>query len=345
MNLSLEEKRHAKSVQPNTPCILAADVGGTNANFGVFAYENGQLTLLVSLHARTETIVDFTAAVQQVLERLKKDHSLTPQHACIGAAGLLATDGASLTLTNAPFSINTTALQEKTSLEHVLLINDMQAIGSGIDVIDSRAIKIIRAGSSVKDGTRAIVAAGTGLGKSMLSWHENTYIAHPSEGGHADFPAHNTMEMELQNFVKNQAQTTQPVSWEQLLSGRGIQQIYRFCQWRDVGQSKEQAPEPATIFEQQSEAHCTETFEQFARFYGRCVKNTALETVARGGVYIAGGIAAHNAELFDAPTFHEELRRTYQLRELLDQIPIHVILDYNISLYGAAAYLLRNLPT
>jgi glucokinase len=73
----------------------------------------------------------------------------------------------------------------------------------------------------------------------------------------------------------------------------------------------------------------------FTRFYGRCAKNIALDTLAGGGLYIAGGIAAKNKEIFVSKEFLDEFDRAYRRSEFLRKVPLYVILNYDISLLGA----------
>jgi glucokinase len=173
--------------------------------------------------------------------------------------------------------------------------------------------------------------------------HFNAYVSIPSEGGHGDFPAQNNLEIQLVEFVKKFRGISQPLSYEELLSGRGIESIYLFFrnkqELKDTQYTKEIdiADDKASLISKYKnlDSTCKETFRLFTRFYARCAKNLVLDTLARGGLYIAGGIAAKNKEIFSSKDFAEEFENAYRRIDVLKSIPIYVIMNYDVSLYGA----------
>ena len=147
------------------------------------------------------------------------------------------------------------------------------------------------------------------------------------------------------NLNKNNEKNKGNVSWEDLLSGRGIQRIYNFFRSRqsDIQANHDLVTNgfnPDEIFNNRHiDTHSWHTFQLYSLIYARCAKNFALDTLALGGVYIAGGIAAKNLQLFEQKEFMDEFVNCGKQQELLKNIPIYVITDYDISLYGAAEFM------
>ena len=331
------------------PLYLVGDIGGTNANFAFFLVDGGVPKMLRSMHYKSKDITDFTSVVQDVLAHAHKELGVTITTACLAAAGVISERRDFSKPTNASFAIDVTALIEKTSLRCVTMANDFEVIGYGLDLIDVSSVIPVHRGAQQKKGNKAIIGAGTGLGKCILVWDKdrNYHIPVASEGGHADFAPHTDLDFELVRFIQETEHFTCPVSWEDVLSGNGIQRIYRFFQKRNNSLLAHMSlaangPHPDEIFNSRAlDDHSARTFELYAALYGRCAKNFALDALALGGVYIAGGIAAKNIPLFQQPNFLYEFTACGKQRDILMKMPLFVISDYNVSLYGAFEYMRR----
>jgi glucokinase len=331
------------------PVYLVGDIGGTNANFAFFLIDGGVPKMLRSVHYKSREITDFTVVVQDVLAHGHKELGVTITTACLAAAGVISEQRDFSKPTNASFVIDVGALTENTSLRCVTLANDFEVIGYGLDLIDASSVIPVHRGAQQKKGNKAILGAGTGLGKCILVWDKdrNYHIPVASEGGHADFAPHNELELELVTFIKETENFTCPVSWEDVLSGNGIQRIYRFFKKLNNHQSShasitDKGPHPDEIFNSRTlDDHSARTFELYAALYGRCAKNFALDALALGGVYIAGGIAAKNIPFFQQTSFLQEFTACGKQRAILMTMPLFVIRDYNVSLYGAFEYMRR----
>lgn len=343
-----EEVYVAKSVA-NATVYLVGDIGGTNANFALFMSDGKKPVMIRSLHIKSRDIVDFSATVQDVLNHLHAETGAVVTTACFAAAGVVSEYREYSKPTNANFSIEVNSIKELTGLQCIALANDFEVIGYGLDAIDKASIIPIHRGALQKKGNKAILGAGTGLGKCILVWDKDRdyHIPVASEGGHADFAPHNDLEFELMRFIQESEQFTCPVSWEDVLSGNGIKRIYRFFKKRNkaVASSKaitEDGPHPDEIFNNRLlDDHSARTFELYSTLYARCAKNFALDALALGGVYIAGGIAAKNIPLFQQPAFFQEFVSCGKQHNLLEMMPVFVIGDYNVSLYGAFEYMRR----
>ncbi len=340
-----------KSLKKFSYYVLGIDIGGTNTNLGIAGVENSKPILVFTENYKTKKLDSILPAIQNTLAYAKDNYNIEVDFACIGAAGVVSPSNDSAKLTNVEWNLSSKELIDKTSLNKVSIINDFQTIGYGLNLLDSNNKNDIFQVRSKKSDivssneTKIILGAGTGLGKSILTYDKNfnAYIPIPSEGGHADFPAQDNLEMKLIEYVKKLRGISQPISYEELLSGRGIESIYLFL--RDEQESKEtkytkdivNAIDKAALISKYKnlDKTCKETFHLFTKFYARCAKNFVLDTLARGGLYIAGGIAAKNKEIFTSKEFNKEFENAYNRDDLLKKIPISVIVNYDVSLYGA----------
>jgi len=298
---------------------------------------------------RTNELLSLEPAILQIINYAKENYGIKLINACIGAAGVVSPNQDYVKLTNANWEINTKDLIDKTTLDSAFIINDFEAIGYGINLIDinnTKEVNIIRSVKNEKVGkTKAIIGAGTGLGKSILIYDDksNIYKPIPCEGGHADFPIRNNFELDLINFIKDFRNITKPITNEELVSGRGLENIYRFLKvTKEFGDSQysmeiENSTDIAEAISKYKKVDdlCAETFKLFTKFYSRCAKNFILDSLATGGLYIAGGIAQKNQEIFSTDIFLKEFDNVYRYSKYLKETPIYIILDYDISLKGA----------
>ncbi len=350
--LPFQEQQYQKIIPPGNS-FLVADVGGTNTTLG-FIKENdetptaGKFILLLTLHVQSKAISDFSVLVKEVLDYAQKQHGLTTKKIGIAGAGPVSAIREEIPITKLPWIINARNITEKTGITPVLL-NDFEAVAYGLDVVDKKDIVDVKSGIAVLQGTRVLLGAGTGLGKSILMFDttRKSYVPLPSEGGHSSAALENEQEFALGQFIQEKEQHA-VIAWDDLLTGQGIQNIYQFL--KKTGKYFSNAPatgiqqeilksgyDPALIsLHQDADQLCHDTFELFTRFYARCAKNFALDALAVGGVYLAGGITAKNLSLFQRKVFKDEFIHTKKIQEVLQQIPVYAVKDYNIGLYGAA---------
>lgn len=330
--------------------VLGADVGGTNTNIAVAGIENSKPVLLFSLDFKSQELESLVPAIEETLNYAYKNYNIKINSACFGVAGIVTPNQDLVELTNVDWNISKKELIEKTSLENVLVINDFQAVGYGINLLDSKNINDMFEIKSEKSqehnlSTKAILGAGTGLGKSILVYdkNHNIYVPIPSEGGHGDFPAQNDFEIRLLEFIKELRGISQPITYEELISGRAIESIYLFLQKSqhfdvtDYTNEINGSQDKVNLISKYREVDetCKETFRLFSRFYARCAKNFVLDTMSTGGLYIAGGIAIKNKEIFNSKDFFDEFENAYRRSDILKKVPIHIIVNYDVSLIGA----------
>lgn len=339
-------ERKYDTIPRGSIAFIGADIGGTNSNFGIFIEENQKPRLILSLHAKSQDISDFAQVVKDLLDQLKSSYAISIDHALFASAGVVSPKKDYSKPTNLDFSIDAHAIKQATGLRCVYIVNDFEVIGYGIPFIDQKDLVTINSGKARLHANKAIIGAGTGLGKCIMFFNKTVerYVPVASEGGHADAAFESELEFEFARFIQKAEGMSCNVSWEDVLSGYGIQRMYRFFHSKAAANEHdhdEREPHPDEIFESRNDNHhSAQTFELYTKLYARCAKNFALDALSLGGIYIAGGIAAHNVHLFEQPVFMEQFVNCGKQAHLLKEVPLFVITDYNVSLYGAAYYLL-----
>lgn len=339
------EVMYVEHIDRRFPFFLAGDIGGTNSNFGIFSLDPERPVLVLSLHYKSKNITDFTLFMGELVEYCRAYYEMTFLSACLGAAGIVYPHRVSAQPTNLSLTINTHDIAKVTHIKDIVLINDFEAVALGIELLKEEDIlPINKEGVYRQHAHRGFIGAGTGLGKALSLWHreEHRYLPIASEGGHADAVFYSQEEFALGQFIHDEYVKC-PVSWEMILSGAGIQRIYHFLGTRKDYPETEHTQEIAQTdfnpdrisFYAERDPRSKDTFDLYRTFYARACKNFVLESLALNGIYIAGGIAAKNKQLFFDPLFMGEFARCGKQHKQLAKVPVLLIIDYNVSLYGA----------
>ena len=318
--------------------VLGGDVGGTNTNIAVAGVREGKAVLLYSAHFESRSLSSLLPAIREAIDYGREKYGIEVGRGVVGVAGPV-TDPERAKPTNLPWTVDAGEIKRELGFEEFRIENDFMILGRGIESLKEADLFEAKAGEAEFGETRAVIGAGTGLGKAILVYDGKRYRPVPSEGGHADFPVQDQFDLDLADFIRGGRDT--PASYEDLLSGRGIEGIYDFLREKRGGTEKtgeiEDAVDRAAAISKRrtTDPLCRETFAVYARCFGRCAKNFVLEALATGGLYIAGGIAAKNREVFVMPEFSDEFLNAEKQRPLLERTPVHVITNYDVSLYGA----------
>jgi len=306
--------------------ILAADIGGTNSRFAHFtADEEERLDLVSLVWLKTAEAGSFA----NLLKNLRNsDFPFDPRQADIvgiAVAGPI-TGGVRGNPPLIPWEIDITHAGRDNGFRRSILMNDFVAQAFSCISLLGKSAEIILSGAPEPLSTIAVIGAGTGLGKAMLVPDERGgYSAAPSEGAHACFPFVGEREFAFQRFLIN-ARKIHYATYNHVVSGSGLAAVHQFLTGSHL--------EPAQVAEQ---FHChPETLEWFARFYGRACRNFALETLSRGGLYIAGGVAARNPAIVLHDSFKNEFLDSDTMCNVLAKLPVFLIKDQNSGLWGAA---------
>jgi glucokinase len=326
--------------------ILAGDVGGTKVHLALYNFEGGRLK---AVREQKFPAHEF-GSLDEVVEKFLGDDSEGGAGrsdivaACFGCPGPVR-DGR-LKLTNLPWTLDARDLQRSLRIEHIFLINDLEANGYGIPELAPESIFTLHVGDAAAAGHRGLIAAGTGLGQALLIWDGKAHRPIPSEGGHCDFAARTDREIALLQYLRGTLEGR--VSWERVVSGIGIKNIYAFL--RDVEKIEEpqwlrerMATEDSNAVigrcaEDGSSSLCFETMKTFAAAYGAEAGNIALKVLAMGGIYLGGGIAPKMLKTLGDGGFMQAFLDKGRMSPLLSSIPVRVILDETCALLGAAAF-------
>jgi glucokinase len=325
--------------------ILAGDVGGTKVHLALYNFAQGKLQPVRDQRFPAQQYDGLEKIVLEFLAGGKEKITA----ACFGCPGPVRDNR--LKLTNLPWTLDGRQLAKDLNIEHVFLINDLEANGYGIPELAPEKIFTLHAGDASAVGHRALVSAGTGLGEAVLIWNGLIHQPIPSEGGHADFAARNDIEIELLNYLRTTLKGR--VSWERVVSGMGLKNVYAFL--RDIKKLDEPAwlkdrmakEDPNAVIgecgeKQPGEAGyselCATALEMLVSAYGAEAGNLALKVLAAGGVYLGGGVAPKILHKMQDGAFMKAFLDKGRMSPLLESFPVRIILDEGCALLGAAAY-------
>ncbi len=322
--------------------ILAGDIGGTNSRLGLFS-EAGRL------HLEVEKIYPSRehSGLAEIVTDFLDAQGASVHQAAFGIAGPVLNGVVSTP--NLPWVIDQTELSHQCRIEHVALINDLEAHASGVGDLEPNDFVVLNPGMPLA-GNAALIAAGTGLGEACLYWDGVRHRPFACEGGHADFAPRNEVEIGLLAYLQKKYGR---VSYERILSGRGLKNIYDYL--RDSGSEREppglveelaQASDPAKVISQHGMAEasgiCARVLDIFVSVYGAEAGNLALKLMATSGVFVTGGIVARILPKLSTPAFMLAFAAKGRLQSVLEKIPVKIVTNERVGLIGAARYAVNN---
>jgi glucokinase len=315
--------------------ILAGDIGGTNARLAYFQPQNGDLRLVSETVFPSREFRDFGEIVCKFL----KESSTHPEVACFGIAGPVH-DGRVAT-SNLPWTIEQARLAQQIHLPATLLINDLEASAWGIGGLSAKDFTPLHQVEHAV-GNQAVIAPGTGLGEAGLFWNGKRHEIFACEGGHVDFAPQGDLQIELLRFL---ADRYGHVSYERILSGPGLVNVYEFLRGRG-GEEPENfaanlAHEDVAAAISRAALDGTnplaeEALDLWISVYGAEAGNLALKAMATGGIFLGGGISPKILPKLAGPTFMNSFLQKGRLRPLLENIPVQVVTNDKAGLLGAA---------
>ena len=319
--------------------ILAGDIGGTHTRLALLEARDGRLIIVAE---DTFSSREF-ASLEAVLRKFLASRPLPFAHACFGIAGPVRNGRCDAT--NLPWVVESSLVADELALESVGLINDLEANAWGIAVLEAKDFVVLNQGASDASGNAAIISAGTGLGEAGLHWDGKDHRPFATEGGHSDFAPRNHLEVELLEYLLKQFQR---VSYERVVSGPGLLNIYRFL--RDSGRGEEppwlaeqmRAEDPGAVISRAAlkgtSELCAQALDLFVSVYGAEAGNLALKIMATGGVFLGGGIAPKILQKLMESGFLNAFTAKGRMKPLLHAMPVRVILNDKTALLGAARF-------
>jgi glucokinase len=309
--------------------ILVGDVGGTHARFAVVQpTEAGPWQILHRLDL-AERFATFNDALRSYLERAGV--TPLPRLAAIAVAGPVVAGTARFT--NRGWVISEQGLREA-GFERALLINDFAALALAVDLLDERHLHSIGPEvQGLEGGTITILGAGTGFGVSCLARFGDRAVPMASEGGHMSFAPGNAEELAALQLMWKQSEH---VSIERFLSGSGLEHLYRTLEQLGGRTAPELTAAQISAAALRNEAGPRAALSMFCSIYGAAAGDLALAHGARGGVYVAGGIAEKIDQFLIQSPFRRRFEDKGRLTDYVAAIPTRLIVYPDIALLGAA---------
>lgn len=316
--------------------FLAGDIGGTKTLLQLFKAGEERAPLLRKSYPSASY-----AGFSEILDEFLYEAGIRDvTSACFALAGPVA--GRQVKLTNLPWKIDADSLAARFNIARVALINDFEAVGLGVAALGVSDLSMLQQGEAQAHAVRVVVGAGTGLGVAWLTWRDGCYAVHPSEGGHIDFAPTDELQFGLLHYLQ---QRFGHVSYERIVSGPGLVAIYEFL--RDSGRAVpsaelvaalkegDQAAAIARFASDTDEPIARQALEVFVQIYGAFVGNIALAALPRGGIYVAGGIAAKIAAQLQGGGFMRAYLDKGRFSGLLSTLPVAIVTNPQVGLLGS----------
>jgi glucokinase len=308
--------------------VLAADIGGTHARFLLATPHAGALRTLAE---RTLDVADHASVEDAARTFLASAPGVAVDRACLAVAGPVR--GRVARLTNAAWEIDADRVASALSIAHVRVCNDFEAAAAGIGDVRDDGLVTLQDATRDPNGMRVVIGAGTGLGVAYLLPGSAGVVA--GEGGHAGFAPADDEQVELWRFL---ARSLHRVTNEHVLSGAGLVRLYAFASHAE-SPPDDVAREGAAAVVRRADAGDgagRRALRLFASVFGSVAGDHALAVLATGGVYVAGGIAPRLVQRFTDGTFIEAFRRKAPQAALMQAMPVQLVCDARLGLFGAA---------
>ena len=325
--------------------LIAGDIGGTKTVLALFSSDTGPNKPVTQKTFASGSYDSLESIIREFMQSVDVEIS----SACFAVAGPVFSNRAQIT--NLSWVIDAEEIRSAFGWESVHIINDLESVAYAIPILEPVDIFTLSAGSPVAGGNISVLAPGTGLGEAFLTMNDGRYEAHASEGSHASFAPLDSQQVDLLRFVQEKI-GFEHVSYERVCSGGlGIPNIYRFL--KETGHAQEpewlssrlagtddQTPVimAAALDRENPCPLCQAALDLFVSILGAEAGNQALKIMASGGIYLGGGIPPRILPELQKPAFLNALRKKGRFQAMLTNFPVHVILNSQAGLLGAAAF-------
>jgi glucokinase len=324
--------------------LFAADIGGTKSELAIFPLIGSDYR---PLSQKRYTNAEFTG-IEEIIKDFLAEFDQVPQLACLAVAGVVS--GNKAKLTNLPWEIDCHLLEKRFCFQRAVLMNDLTAVCSSLAMLEPCDLLEIQAGGGQGGEVRGVVAPGTGLGEGLLVEFGGQMFVRGSEGGHTDFAPVDEEQVALLCWMQKKMK---PVSYEMLIAGPGLANLYDFCK------EYHQILESAWIVEAMTKAKdripvivggatgtigdnpcplCRRVIDLFLSILGSEAGNLALKLYARGGIYLGGGILPRLTGQVKFDGFLKSFHAKGQMSGFMKDIPVYLILRKDAALIGAVRF-------
>ncbi|QDG74518.1 glucokinase [Labrenzia sp. PHM005] len=308
--------------------VLVADIGGTNARFAMV--DNATAPTRMCAKTATADHADISAAIREtVLAEAEKK----PRTAIIAVAGPVT--GNTIPLTNAAWIIEPLKMIAELGVEQVIVLNDFEAQALALPGYQGADVEQVGQGSLRADATKFVLGPGTGLGAAAMIFAADTWIPVPGEGGHVELGPVTPEDFEIWPHI---ARRNGRIGAEEILSGTGLPKLAQAVSaWMDADRDFG-TPASITKAADENDAVAVKTLEVFARALGRVAGDFALTTLARGGVYLTGGITPRIPRFLTDGNFRAAFEAKAPHEALMNKIPTFIVRHPDPALEGLASY-------
>ncbi len=319
----------------STSTIIAADIGGTKSWISMCAWDKNTQSACKIQHEKlyaSADFSDFSSLLNHFLRAAKQDNRQIDVM-CLALPGVIKKGHSRLT--NLDWELDEKELQTTFKIKKVLFVNDFQAAAMGINCLKQQDYICLNTAPIKKNAITVVTGAGTGLG---MAWMDNTQVQQQlfsTEGGHCDFAPTSAEQIDLLKFLLEQYQH---VSYERILSGAGLVQLYRFYQPNDkqvTGIETTQMTQQINDLAKQGNQQANSAIRLFVEIYAAYIGNLALLYKPAGGIYIAGGIAKHILPWMQEKEFINHYLHKGRMRHLAEQTPVFLVTNDRLGLEGA----------
>jgi glucokinase len=327
--------------------LLAGDIGGTKTNLVIISADDDPRSPVAEATFPSQEY----DSLEEVVRDFLADHEMEIEWGVFGVAGPVVNGRAQIT--NLPWNIDEDHLEQALDIPSVHLMNDLESIANAVPVLEQDDLHTLNAGKPAEQGPIAVIAPGTGLGEAFLTWDGSRYEAHPSEGGHTDFGPLDRLQMGLLRYMLERFDR---VSYERVCSGIGLPNIYDYLRDSNYAEEPTWLAEKlaaagdrtpvivnAALDEENPCSLCAATLDTFASILAAEAGNLALKVLATGGVYLGGGIPPRILSVLEQKWFLETFQRKGRFTDLMERIPLHVILHRQAALLGVIRYGLEHM--
>ncbi|MCK5725799.1 MAG: glucokinase [Thiotrichaceae bacterium] len=307
--------------------ILAADIGGTKSWLSLCEWDakvKGAKPVYEALYASAD-FDDFTSLLQHFLQAAELEANHVIDTMCLALPGVI--NNGRCRLTNLDWALDREALQSTFTIPTVLFVNDFQAAAIGTKSLKADDFICLNAAAVDKKAITVVTGAGTGLGMAWMDSTQASQQLFSTEGGHCDFAPTTVEQMSLLRFLLEQYEH---VSYERILSGAGLVQLYRFYQ-----PDHKQTTQEINALARQGNAEANAAIRLFVAIYAAYIGNLALLYKPAGGIYIAGGIAKHILPWMQEKAFINHYLHKGRMRHLAENTAVFLVTNNRLGLEGA----------